>query len=189
MKYIICLTILVSLNLSAATAGQSVVIPSEIKGESLITGASQVVTVKQAKEKVTVVVFMSAKCPCSNSHVSVLKKIADQHKDFQFVVVHSNADETAKDSAEYFKKANLPFAVIQDDDAKIADQFKAFKTPHAFVVNTKGEILYQGGVTDSSNGESASKNFLGDALNQIAENKPVLVAQGRTLGCVISRKE
>ena len=188
MRYMIALITIFSLNFPAAAGDHFVNAPSEIKGENLITGASQSIFVKESKEKGTVIIFMSAKCPCSNSHVSVLKKVADQHKDFQFVVVHSNTDETVKESAEYVKKANLPFAVIQDDGAKIADQLKAFKTPHVFVINNKSEILYQGGVTDSSNGESASKNFLNEALNQIAENKPVVVAQGRTLGCVISRK-
>ncbi|MBC7466328.1 MAG: redoxin domain-containing protein [Bdellovibrio sp.] len=188
MVYIISFLTLFSLNLSAATGSPSMTVPAEVKGENLVTAVAQSVTIKEIKEKGTVIVFMSAKCPCSNSHMPVVKKLSEQHNDFQFVVVHSNSDEPIKESSDYFKKANLPFTVIQDDEAKIADQFKAFKTPHAFVISPKGKILYQGGVTDSSNAEASSKNFLAEALNQISENKPVLVAEGRTLGCVILRK-
>lgn len=163
-------------------------IPSQIQAVNLIDSKKVSVNFRDTGKKGTVVIFMSAKCPCSDSHVPLIKKLAANFKSFEFVVIHSNADESRKDASNYFKKAGLNVNVIEDLHSKIADEFKAFKTPHAFLVNPQGEIVYQGGVTNSSHAASADRFFLQDALKDISANKPVRLAEGRTLGCVIMRE-
>lgn len=155
-----------------------------ISGRDLL--AEKSVEVKPGK-KGTVVVFMSAKCPCSNNHVGIIKKLADEYKDFSFVVVHSNANESADLSKSYFQTVAFSFPVIQDGDGKLADEFKALKTPHAFLIGPDGKILYKGGVTSSSLGEGADRQFLRDALADVNEGRAVRVTDARTIGCIISR--
>ncbi|QDK45857.1 thioredoxin family protein [Bdellovibrio sp. ZAP7] len=143
----------------------------------------------KAAAKGTVVIFMSAKCPCSASHESLLKDMSAEFKDFNFVAVHSNSDEQSAMTKEHFEKAALPFPVIQDSKSRLANDFGALKTPHAFVVNPAGEIVYQGGVTDSHVGPSAKKQFLKDALEDIQAGKTVRMKEGRALGCFIQRED
>jgi hypothetical protein len=135
----------------------------------------------------TVVVFMSAKCPCSNSHVGVIKKLAAEFKDFNFVAVHSNSDESIEQAKNYFTAASLPFPVIEDRGDKLADEYRALKTPHAFLIAANGKTLFKGGVTNSHEGESAEKNYLREALADVQVGRPVKEAEARTLGCAISR--
>ena len=86
----------------------------------------------------TVIVFLSAKCPCSGGHEPYLKtlyeKFSGPSSGVEFIGVHSNQDEAKDTSVEHFKAAALPFPVVQDEGAKIADQLKALKTPHVFIV-------------------------------------------------------
>ena len=135
----------------------------------------------------SVVVFLSAKCPCSNSHLPILKKLYSEFKDFSFVTVHSNRDEDIAMSKEYFTKAGLPFPVSQEDKAAMANSLKAYKTPHAFVFSPQGKILYKGGVTGSAVAQNDSQEYLREALEDIRLNREVRTPEGRTLGCVISR--
>lgn len=137
----------------------------------------------------TVVVFLSAKCPCSDSHVQEVKSLSQEHAGFNFVAVHSNVDEDRDTAAAYFKKASLPFPVIRDEGARIADEFKAFKTPHAYVLSAEGEILYKGGVSNSKDCDKADRKFLREALDDLKAGRTVKTPEGRTLGCVISRGE
>lgn len=137
----------------------------------------------------TVVVFLSARCPCSHSHIRLLSQLAMDFKDFNFVGVHSNADEPPSLSRPYFQNARLPFPVIEDADGRLADQFKALKTPHAFVVSLAGETLYKGGVTSSNEANLADRHYLQEALKDINLGIPVKTAEGRTLGCLISRSK
>lgn len=161
--------------------------PNTIAGLDLIQGSQ--LSYDLSKSENTVLVFLSAKCPCSNSHIPKLKELEREFKKdgFAFLGIHSNSNEDVKISTEYFKNLKLPFPVIQDSDAKIADQFKAFKTPHVFVLNKKNEILFQGGVDDSKDAARAKKNFLELALLKIRNKETPPVKEARVLGCEIKR--
>jgi len=155
-----------------------------ISGLDLVTGKT---TQVRPGTKGTVAIFLSSKCPCSNSHMNVLKKLAQEFKDFNFVAIHSNADETAEQAGIYFKAAGLPFPVVQDESSHLADSLKALKTPHAYVFSLSGEILFKGGVTSSHEGDTGSKQYLREALEDIRAGREVRVKEARTLGCAIAR--
>ncbi len=143
----------------------------------------------ESAKKATVVVFLSVNCPCSRGHEEALKKLANQFKDpdFQFVGIHSNADEGVEKSRAYFKQAALPFPVLQDEGAKIAIHLEAVKTPHAYVLDPSGKILFQGGVDDSHYSRTADKKYLEDALTSIKKGESVSKSFVRVLGCAIKR--
>jgi len=155
-----------------------------ISGTALLTGKALEVSPGKIG---TVMVFLSSNCPCSNSHVPLLKKVAEDFKDFSFVAVHSNSDEPLEKSKPYFKAAQLPFPVLQDHNAKLADEYRALKTPHVFVLSPAGKVLYRGGVTSSATAAPTDTQFLREALSDITEGKPLRRSEGRTLGCVIAR--
>jgi hypothetical protein len=155
-------------------------------GKDLFSGAE--VSFPDPAKKATVLVFLSAVCPCSESHEKGLKGLAEVYskKGYQFVAVHSNQDEPIDQAKSHFKKTALPFSVLNDVDAKIANEFKALKTPHAFILKGK-EIVYQGGVDDSSDAEKAKIKYLEVALAEFDSGKSVTLSKTRTLGCVIKR--
>ena len=166
---------------------QASVFPTKINGKDY-SGLKKE-TVEIGAKKALVIVFLSAKCPCSNSHIEELQKLNADFPDFAFVGIHSNMDEPESQSEEYFKKLKLSFPVIQDNDAKYADQFAAFKTPHTFVLSQKGEVLYQGGVSNSHDIKKSDKLFLREALEDISKGQKIRNTEGRTLGCFIVRKK
>lgn len=172
---------------SLITSPSQAALPTQFEGANLLTDQTLKVPLTTNDKKGLVLIFMSSKCPCSNSHVALLKKLLEQHTDFRFLIIHSNADESLAEAKTYFKDLKLNIEVLQDQDAHIADQMKAFKTPHAFVITSKGELAYQGGITNSSHAPSADRQFLAEALEDIKNNKPVRTPEGRTLGCVITR--
>lgn len=139
------------------------------------------------KIKASVVVFLSAKCPCSESHETKLTELAQTFPEFDFIGVHSNADEPLSEAQTYFSTRALPFPVLQDKETKIADRFGALKTPHAYVVGPRGECLYSGGVDDSKDANRAKDHFLKSALEAIRAGQSPKIKNARTLGCVIKR--
>jgi peroxiredoxin len=145
--------------------------------------------VEMKSEKTRVIVFLSAKCPCSASHEPALKKLHTEFSgsDFDWLGVHSNGDESAEKSEQHFKESALPFPLVEDPQQKIANQFGALKTPHVFIVKD-GKVIYSGGVDDSADANRAKTFFLKSALTQIREGKNPEPAETRTLGCVIERK-
>ncbi len=167
-------------------SSQSLALPKNaFDGAELSSGKK--ISIHSVNKKGLVVVFLSAKCPCSNSHVGEITQLSKDFHEFNFVAVHSNKDESIEKSKEYFANSKLPIPIIQDDENKIADDFKALKTPHVFVVLADGKIAYQGGVSDSNNFAESHKKYLREALTDIHDNKPVRTPEGRTLGCSIPR--
>jgi len=163
-----------------------------VTGENLLSGGPVALKLQEMGaqgKKGLVVVFLSARCPCSNSHVAEVRDLAQNYKDFAFVAVHSNLDEGEALAKPYFEKAHLPFPVIADAKARLADQFQALKTPHAYIVVPDGHIAYQGGVSNSNDCAKSDRKYLREALADLHEGKPVRTPEGRTLGCVISRGE
>lgn len=163
---------------------QAAAISKNISPENKTTPAKDLLL---SKEKL-VVVFMSANCPCSHSHNQEVQQLANEFTDFNFLVVHSNPDESAEHAKSYFEQAGFKIPVLQDENLKWANAFHAKKTPHAFVI-TKNEVLYQGGVSSSNKFQNAEKKLLRQALNEIKNSKKVSEPLGRTLGCAISRDD
>lgn len=158
---------------------------SALTGPDVVSSAQ--VSVDTAGKRGVVVMFLSAICPCSNSHIKELAQLKKDYPQFAFVGVHSNVDESLALADTYFRNAGLPFPVIQDEGAKIAEDFKAYKTPHSYVILTGDRVVYEGGVSSSHEFENAEHKYLRNALSDLSHGRPVKVAKGRTLGCVISR--
>jgi len=137
----------------------------------------------------SILVFLSASCPCSDSHIVELKDLATQFPEFSFVAVHSNTDESREVSLPYFEKVALPFPVISDHDQKLANQFRAYKTPHAFLTLPDGRIAYQGGLSDSKDCSKSDRKYLREALIDLKEGRKIRTPNARTLGCTIARRK
>lgn len=156
--------------------------PLTVTGTNLVSG--EATTILPGHQGL-VVVFLSSRCPCSKSHTDELKALAKDFPTFHFVAVHSNRDEDK--SVEYFSSLRLPFPILQDEASSLANRFKALKTPHAFVYDSSGNLVYQGGMSDSHNFPEAHRRYLREALDDLSHERKVRTAEGRTLGCVIQR--
>jgi thioredoxin-related protein len=149
------------------------------------------VEINTKEKKSTVVVFLSSICPCSNSHVKLLKTMNEdfKNKDVQFVGIHSNYNEDLNKAQYYFAKSKLGFPIIYDKETTLAKKLGGVKTPHVFVLNQKGDVVYTGSVTNSNNALKAKENYLLQALTEMEEGKPITISKRKTLGCYIPLKD
>ncbi|NDF13722.1 thioredoxin family protein [bacterium] len=151
----------------------------------VLTG--KMVQVPETGDRVQVVAFLSAKCPCSAGHEPVLERLYQEFsKDFKFFGVHSNQNEDSNLTRKHFSDARLPFPVLEDRGARIAEKLGALKTPHVFVLRGD-QVLYQGGVDDTSDGQDPEKHYLREALSRIREGNTPEVTNARVLGCAIRK--
>lgn len=178
MKFLILVLIFCSAQGFAQT------LPS-LEAQNVVT--EKIEKVSWQEKKGTVLVFISSLCPCSNAHISHLKELAQKFTDIQFVGIHSNADEVGKDSKEYFVQQSLPFPVLRDEKSLWANRLKAYRTPHAFLISSTGELIYQGGVTSSADASKADTFYLKEALTQLMEGKKIETTKTRVIGCEIAR--
>ena len=79
--------------------------------------------------------------------------------------------------------------MIRDQSGEIARTYGALKTPHAFIIDSKGKVIYKGGVTNSSNAKASTEFYLQTALKDIGEGKKPTQPIKKTLGCYIELSE
>ncbi|MBI3543742.1 MAG: redoxin family protein [Deltaproteobacteria bacterium] len=175
--------------LSTTAIGLAAIGPDTVfTGRELVTGKALSLAAR-APKRGTVLVFLSSRCPCSAGHEKAVTDLYNEYaaKGFAFLGVHANANEPEAEARAHFERSKLPFQVVQDDGARLADELGALKTPHAFVVAPGGELLFSGGVDEVRSGEAPKHHYLASALQAVSQGKLPEPREVRTLGCKIER--
>ncbi len=80
-------------------------------------------------------------------------------------------------------------AYLRDQDGKVGRLYDARTTPHLFIINGSGTLVYAGGIDSirSSRVEDIAKatNYVAEALADIKAGKPVRTAHSQPYGCAI----
>ena len=86
------------------------------------------------------------------------------------------------------RKSNQTVLLL-DEDGKIGKLYKAQTTPHMFIIDTKGNLVYQGAIDDNSSSKKSTikgaKNYVVEALDNLMTNKPVTTASTQPYGCSV----
>lgn len=85
-----------------------------------------------------------------------------------------------------------PSAVLLDPDGIIGRAYDARVTPHMFIIDAKGTLVYMGGI-DSIRSTGVddvpkAKPYVRDALKELAAGKPITNAVTTAYGCTIKFK-
>jgi peroxiredoxin len=100
---------------------------------------------------------------------------------------------TPEEENQYLKKMKAaPTAALLDADGTIGRLYQAKTTPHMFVIDPNGKLIYQGAIDDKATTDQAdvktAHSYLNDALNSAMAGKPVQVATTRPYGCSVKYK-
>lgn len=164
---------------------QAAIDVEKISGKDIISEKPLQLSAKS--KKYSVFYFLNSLCPCSQAHYDHLNELKRQYPQYNFVAFNSNKTTSYKDTKSYYDQYKVEFPVIFDNHLVYANIFKAVKTPHVFVLDQKGEIVFQGGATNSRDPKKATKFYLKDALNSISQGQSVATKDAKTIGCYIVR--
>jgi peroxiredoxin len=87
------------------------------------------------------------------------------------------------------EKGAAPTAYLIDADGTAGRAYGAKTTPHMFVIDPKGTVVYAGGIDDMPSTDAAdvatAKNFVAAALDEALAGKPVTTASSAPYGCSV----
>lgn len=82
-----------------------------------------------------------------------------------------------------------PTAVLMDPDGKVGRMYAAKTTPHMYVINPEGKLIYKGAIDDKPTANvddlKGATNYVTLALNQARAGKKVDPNSTRAYGCSI----
>jgi peroxiredoxin len=95
----------------------------------------------------------------------------------------------SQENAYVSKEHAAPTAVILDPTGVIGHAYEAKTTPHMFVIDPSGKLIYAGAIDDHATTDpediKSSKNYVSDALSESMAGKPVATAYTRPYGCSV----
>lgn len=99
---------------------------------------------------------------------------------------HMSAEEWNK-TIESNKTAAT--AVLLDPDGKTGRAYEAKTTPHMFIIDPEGKLIYAGGIDDKATPNPAdiasSTNYVKVSLSEAMDGKPVSHAETKPYGCSV----
>jgi peroxiredoxin len=97
---------------------------------------------------------------------------------------------TAKEENTYLKQMNAaPTAALLDPTGTLGHLYDAKTSPHMFIIDPSGKLIYDGAIDDQPTPDPASvagaTNYVSQALAEALAGKPVSVPTSRPYGCSV----
>jgi peroxiredoxin len=155
------------------------------------------VKLSDAKGKYVVLEWYNKDCPFVHKHYdsgnmqSLQKKYGKKGVVWYSIVTSKEGKEGHLTNAEakaQLKKISSK-AILLDEKGEVGRLYGAKTTPHMFVVDKTGNLIYMGGIDDKASADAedikTSKNFVAAALDESMAGKPVTTPSSRPYGCSV----
>ncbi|OEZ31608.1 alkyl hydroperoxide reductase [Variovorax boronicumulans] len=152
--------------------------------------------------KFVVLEWTNPGCPFVRKHYGSGNMPATQKAATDKGVVWLAINSTERAASDYLKADALdawmksqkaaPTAVLMDEDGVIGQVYGARTTPHIFIIDPKGTLVYAGGIDSIASARvddiKTATNYVNQALGEVTGGKPVSMASTRPYGCSIKYK-
>ena len=146
-----------------------------------------------ADNRIVVVAFLGTECPLAKLYGKRLDELSKQYKtnNVAFLGINSNQQDTPTELAQYARQHGIDFPLLKDPANRIADLFRAERTPEVFVLDENRKVRYWGRIDDQFGvgytKPAAKQNYLTAALDELLASREVSFPQTESVGCYISR--
>ena len=94
----------------------------------------------------------------------------------------------AEANQQALKDYSISWPLLLDESGEVGKQYGAKKTPHMYVIDGSGTLVYAGGVDSTKGagyGEEPYTNYIQDALDAVAAGKKVAASSYPAWGCSV----
>ena len=202
MKTKLLLTALTCLASTSLFAADSPAPGSAAPDFSVSDSKGKTQSVSQYKGKYVVLEWFNPECPFVKKHYGSgnMQKLQEEFtgKGVVWLSVDSSApgkegnltpEQAEKKMAEWKTKST---AFLIDADGKAGQAYGAKNTPHMFVINPEGKVIYAGAIDSKATPNPAdiptSTNYVKAALDESLAGKTVTTPSSRPYGCSVKYK-
>ncbi len=166
---------------------------------SAVDTAGKSVSLADFKGKYVVLEWTNPGCPFVQKHYDSGNMPATQKDAAAKGAVWLAVNTTAKDAGDYMapaalqgwmtSKSGVPTATLMDADAKVGRAYGARTTPHMYIVDPQGKLIYAGAIDSKATANAAdiktATNYVTQALGEAMAGKPVSRATTQAYGCSV----
>jgi peroxiredoxin len=178
---------------AAATVGQPA------PAFTAVDASGKTVTLADFKGRHVVLEWVNPGCPYVQKHYNSANMQGTQKDATTKGVVWLAVNSTATDASDYKAPAEMAqwmqahkaaaTATLMDADGKLGRAYGARTTPHLYIVNPAGTLVYAGAIDSRASSNPAdiatATNHVKQALAESLAGKPVSTATTRAYGCSV----
>ena len=156
-------------------------------------------TLNEFKGKTVVLEWTNHQCPYVGKHYrgnnmqALQKKWTGQGVVWLSVISSAPGEDghvTPQQANQLTSERNAaPSAVLFDPKGAAGRAYGARTTPHMYIINGDGVLVYMGGIDDKPSARledlKGAKNYVDQALTEMAQGKPVSANRSRAYGCSV----
>jgi peroxiredoxin len=195
---------LTALLIAAVAAVSSPVLAAPVPGQPApafrgVDVNGKPVSLADFRGKTVVLEWNNPNCPFVQKHYTSGNMQSLQQKNTAAGVVWLAVNSTAESHSDYLAPAKLaawfgeqkaaPTAIVMDPKGEIGRAYGAKVTPHMYVIDAKGTLVYAGAIDDKRSANPAdiktSTNHVAAALGEVAAGKAVSTPTTTAYGCTI----
>ena len=186
-------------SLLLAGAAQAATVGQPAPDFTLKDATGKTVKLSDYKGKHVVLEWTNPGCPFVQKHYNSANMQGTQKDAAGKGVVWLAINSTATDAGDYKTPADMAqwmtaqkaaaTTTVMDADGKVGRAYGARTTPHLYIVDPAGKLVYAGGIDSKATANvadiSSATNYVKLALAESAAGKPISNASTRPYGCSI----
>ncbi|MFY7734299.1 MAG: thioredoxin family protein [Bacteroidia bacterium] len=144
-----------------------------------------------------IIVFTCNHCPFAKLYPPRLNELNNKYKPLGVPLIAISSTDTMMYEEDTYpnmvtkaKEEQFNFPYLFDEMQEVAKNFKAQKTPHAFVIwkeNNNWVVKYNGAIDDNGmEPKQVSQQYVANAVNALLNGKPILTKETKSIGCQIA---
>lgn len=183
----------------AAPAAAAPVINQPAPAFSAVDADGKTRSLKEFRGRTVVLEWVNEGCPYVRKHYDTgnmqkLQKLARQDGAVWLTVASSAPEMQGHFTPERAKtfvreRGGSPTAVLLDPEGKVGKAYDARVTPHMYVIDRAGRLVYMGGVDDKPTAAKEdvrfARNHVAAALADLRAGRPVATPVSRPYGCSV----
>jgi AhpC/TSA family len=184
---------------AAGAACAAAVVGQPAPAFSALDTSGKVVSLADFKGRHVVLEWVNPGCPFVQKHYGSANMQGTQKDAVAKGVVWLAVNSTAPDASDYRKPAEMAAwmkehkaaasATLMDSDGKVGRAYGARTTPHMFVIDPAGTLVYAGAIDSRPTARVAdiagATNYVRQAVSEVLAGKGVSTAATTSYGCSI----
>ena len=150
------------------------------------------VSLADFKGRIVVLEWTNPDCPFIQRHLKEgsMKNLTSAYSESGIVwlTINSTHYMDREANASLAEKEHIGWPILVDQDGKVGHAYGAATTPHMFIIDEKGVVVYAGAIDDDPRGNKevgARTNYVAKALDELAAGKPVSMPETKPYGCSV----
>lgn len=140
--------------------------------------------------KTVVLEWINPDCPFVQRHYKsdTMTNLAAKwgEKEVVWLAINSTHYMGAEDNLKFAMAHGIEYPILADPTGEVGRAYEAVTTPHMYVIDGEGNIVYNGAIDDDKRGSSKSpKNYVDAALASATGGSAVEEANTKPYGCSV----